>query len=107
MIAKINDVVMKVQWSHDVSGRQTVCSLTPLEGDGSKIFTITGTLGDHPQGVTGVAECSKRDQFCKDKGRKISLARAMKRLGLFREQRTAIWDVVLAETRGGHKKRGS
>jgi hypothetical protein len=39
------------------------------------------------------AECSVKDHFCKDTGRKISLARAMKDAKLPKEERTVIWEI--------------
>ena len=41
--------------------------------------------------VKGVARLSPKDEFNKNKGRKISLAKALQSLGLQRENRIAFW----------------
>lgn len=37
--------------------------------------------------------CAANDVFCKDTGRKLSLARAMKNANLAKEERTVIWEL--------------
>jgi hypothetical protein len=44
-----------------------------------------------PIGI-GFAECTVTDQFKKDKGRKLSLLRAMKNAGISKEERYLLWE---------------
>jgi hypothetical protein len=41
----------------------------------------------------GIAECSHNDQFVKNIGRKISLARALNSTDFTKAQRTVIWEL--------------
>ena len=41
---------------------------------------------------TGIAVLSKGDKFCKDKGRKLAMKRAMKDVGLAKPTRTLFWN---------------
>lgn len=41
---------------------------------------------------TGIANLSKNDKFCKDRGRKIAMKRAMRNLGLNKETRKLFWN---------------
>ena len=49
----------------------------------------------------GMALCTKHDHFCKDTGRKLSLARAMDELRLPKEERTVIWELYRNTKLGG------
>jgi hypothetical protein len=40
----------------------------------------------------GVALCSLKDNFSRDKGRKLSLLRAIQRIGVPKKERKPIWD---------------
>jgi hypothetical protein len=51
--------------------------------------------------ATGSAGCHFRDHFCKEKGRKLSLARAMKNANLPKEERTVIWELYRNMKQGG------
>lgn len=44
---------------------------------------------------TGIARCSKRDNFCKDIGRKVSLTRALKSAGFDKAERRIFWKTYL------------
>jgi len=50
---------------------------------------------------SGEAICHFTDQFCKETGRKISLARAMRNALLTKETRTLIWDEYRNTKKGG------
>jgi len=54
-------------------------------------------IEDHNKNVLfeGVSECSSKDQFCKDIGRKYALKRAIRDLD--REERVKIWKAYLNE----------
>lgn len=72
-------------WEHgrDLFGRFTRCDVFVL---------VNGKNPDN--GYTyGVAYCNPNDQFVKDKGRKMSLARAIKEFP--REVRVKIWEAYL------------
>lgn len=43
----------------------------------------------------GVGHCSDRDQFVKEKGRKVALTNALKSSGFNKNQRKCIWDAYL------------
>jgi len=50
---------------------------------------------DDPTKITraGVAVCASSDHFCKETGRKLSLARALKNANLPKEERAVIWEL--------------
>jgi len=70
---------LTVKWYHNFEEvdeqYQTVCEI--LNGE-SKYY--------------GTALCHKKDQFCKAIGRKLSLARALRKAGLSKEQRAKVWE---------------
>lgn len=43
------------------------------------------------QTAIGIARCSKKDNFCKEVGRKLALKRAISQLTLTKEERTKLW----------------
>lgn len=49
----------------------------------------------------GLASCGKNDNFCRDKGRKLSLARALKSALIPKEERTEIWECYRNMKKGG------
>lgn len=76
----LNNNLFLVKWKHehpqpDGSGC-TVCKIQL----GEKILTEAEAI------------CSSKDQFCKDIGRKISLARALPNLALHKKERKIFWD---------------
>ncbi len=52
---------------------------------------LDATTGN--QLVMAYSLCAPGDTFCKDTGRKLSLARAMKNANLAKEERTVIWEL--------------
>ena len=58
-------------------------------------------IKNYKDAVVGIdgATCAKTDHFCRDTGRKISLARAMKDAKLDKAQRTEIWEAYRNMTR--------
>ena len=81
----LKDQVYIVKWKHPVNEegqRVTECS---IKDENSGIYGL------------GTAVCSKKEQFVKDKGRKISLARAFKSQKVFKKNdRKAFWDEYFA-----------
>jgi hypothetical protein len=49
----------------------------------------------------GTASCSINDNFCREKGRKLSLLRAMKQAGMDKNQRKLIWELYRVAKPGG------
>jgi len=49
----------------------------------------------------GSAVCSRNDLFCKNTGRKISLARAMKNANMTKNTRASIWEAYRNTKKGG------
>ena len=49
----------------------------------------------------GRANCFYKDHFCKETGRKLSLARAMKSADLPKEERKVIWELYRNTKLGG------
>ncbi len=79
-----------IAWKHNSAAGLTNCII-------SKDFNAKR---DNPAVSHGRASCGEKDQFSKEKGRKISLARALK--GLFphnsvpnKKARTAVWIAYL------------
>ena len=61
---------------------------------------IKNTITDNDVSF-GFALCSEKDRFCRDTGRKLSLARAMKSAGLSKEERAELWNVYRDTKPGG------
>lgn len=70
----LNDFSVRFQYNE---GLYTTCS----------IFTRDGRFVS-----SGEAECSKKDMFSKDTGRKVSLKRALEDVPFTKEQRAAVWE---------------
>lgn len=74
-----------LDWKHNhiytnpVFSRQTQCIITGV---------------NNSEMMYGEALCSRQDQFCKERGRKLSLKRAIRHLS--KTQRTLIWRQYLA-----------
>ena len=49
-------------------------------------------LNNEPDVFMGLATCHEKDRPCKDKGRRISLQRAMTEAGLSKEERKEVWE---------------
>lgn len=92
---KVKRREFRVRFHHsNIAFRYTICNITR----GDKIV------------ASGMAECHPKDNFCKDTGRKLSLARALQMLfpnkkGKKRSKKTLslrllFWDAY-AEKRGG------
>lgn len=77
----------KIKWYYNQN--MTACVLT----------SIGGTYLDSAR-----AECGINDHFCKDTGRKISLARVMKDAKLSKEERTVIWKAYCGMKKEGRWK---
>lgn len=85
MRTEIGDQTITFDWEHsaDHFGRFTRCDVFVQEG-GKNI----------DNGYTyGVAYCNPVDNFCKERGRKLSLARAIGHMP--RSTRTKIWETYL------------
>jgi len=51
--------------------------------------------------ATGKAVCHHKDHFCREKGRKVSLARAIFNAGMPKEERRTIWELYRNMKVGG------
>jgi hypothetical protein len=76
----------KIMWRHE-SNKGTSCLIRNYKD------AIIGC---------GLTCCSISDNFCRETGRKLSLARAMKNASLGKEERTEIWEAYRTM---GNKKR--
>lgn len=56
-------------------------------------LTLDGNMG---RSKLGTAHCSPRDNFERERGRKIALARALRRSGLDKPNRTRVWEAYRA-----------
>lgn len=70
----LNDFSVRFQYNE---GLYTTCS----------IFTRDGRLVS-----SGEAQCSKKDMFSKETGRKVSLKRALESSSFTKEERAAVWE---------------
>ena len=61
------------------------------------VFLNTKTLKEH----IGITTCSKNDNFRRDTGRKLSLARARRNAGLSKEERKDLWECYRNTKPGG------
>ena len=80
-----------IRWRHAQTegprvARRTECEVTI-------VFTASRTWNLSVL-YDGVAECSARDQFSRKVGRKLSLARALKKAPLDKADRLAIWRAI-------------
>lgn len=62
----------------------------PVQKQNGEVFNI-GTTCHINDDVQGDAFCNPNDDFCKETGRKLSLARALKALGLSKDERRIFW----------------
>jgi hypothetical protein len=83
---------LKVQFSHNMVHGVTSCVCV---GDQNAILDI---------GVR--ARCSKKDQYCRETGRKVTLARLLKVLNFPKEERSLVWEAyrVSPIQKGGKPK---
>jgi len=75
--------------------RKTICT---LEKSRSRIISSkinTKIVGE------GVAICSKKDNFSKERGRKLAMLKAMKDAGIQKSERALIWEVYRNLKSGG------
>jgi hypothetical protein len=97
----------KIKWHHELH------SDNAHKMDGDKTYPINGitqcrVCRETPDGKTvwfdieGIAVCSKHDNFCYDKGRRVSLARAFKRAAIPKKDRQMIWEAY--RYMGGKKR---
>jgi hypothetical protein len=70
-----------VFWEHGIADRETKCTIN----------MYTHIRGEFNHIINGLAECSVRDQYCKETGRKVSLAKALKAVKFTRDERTEFW----------------
>ena len=69
------------EYPKDLSfGRVTFCKLFDANISNGKVI------------ASGLALCAPQDTFRKEQGRKLALARAMKELGLARNDRAKVWE---------------
>ena len=96
MKVEINQIAYEVRWYHtnnhiegkNKKGSYTECLILEQLHTGS--FAGVGT---------GIAKCSKKDNFCRAIGRKIALARALEQ-HFTRERRRTFWQAYLAFQNG-------
>lgn len=50
--------------------------------------------------ATGFASCSEHDNYSREKGRKVSMSRALMHAGFPKETRQEIWNMYFARPRG-------
>ena len=75
-----------VYWKHDPNShydgkRLTVCNINQYTSEKGKMIEVGG----------GCAQCSRSDQYCKETGRKVSLAKALKAIKFTRGERAEFW----------------
>ena len=75
--------------------RKTVCTL-----EKSHSGVITKTLKTKIVGE-GLATCSVEDNFCREKGRKLAMLRAMKNAGIKKSERKLVWEFYRNLKSGG------
>lgn len=94
---KVKDYVIK--WQYDTS----IDSSYKLGGVSRRPHRAVTMCNIDPKvGNTGFAYCSWGDNFSRDTGRKISLARALKKANVPKKDRTMIWEAYRVM---GDKKR--
>lgn len=81
------------EWIH----HRTTCSIWEISDPGKP-------LDQQELIARGEAECCALDNFKKETGRKIALARAIEQLSLPKEERTSIWSQYHQRAADGNKK---
>lgn len=93
MILVIDDTKFHITWRHlkdlDMHPGQTECIISTIDEKGDR----------HPIAEAD-AFCSVLDNYSKNKGRKISLTRALKKTNMSVEARRLVWNMY-AQMRGG------
>lgn len=95
MRVQLSHGTYQIDWEHahfnppvDLSGvlvqGSTTCIVGPLE-EGAGV-------------VSAVAYCSVRDVFEKERGRKVSMTRALREAGLSKADRAKVWDAYRRRT---------
>jgi len=85
MIVKIEDKEYIIKWEHR---EPMFANPGPFINHGRTRCRIFKGIREMAHGV---AICSKRDQYCKNTGRKISLERALKNTEVNKWERTIVW----------------
>lgn len=100
MIVELEGAVLKVCFRHLKVGPSEWAKNEPAYSHKTvcTIFDITdGQPDDKPW--KGVAKCSIKDNFCKEKGRKEAMTRALKEIGLRASEREVVWKTYFARPR--------
>jgi hypothetical protein len=110
MVLKLGDVVWHLHFHRseaESDESRALRGLSPLLWD----FVTSCTIHTGPcvlrniqpryciNGTTGIAKCSKRDQFVKRAGAKLALSKALRLTTLDKKARKALWDAYWARTR--------
>lgn len=84
-----------IKWSYFKRYRKPLAG-EPIKLSQELIYDGTDTIctieRNEVHHASGMAHCTPTDIFCKDKGRKLSLARAMKNALLSKEERIKVWN---------------
>lgn len=81
----------------------------PVRGTSCKLFAVEEHDG-HLKVTTlaqGVASCHHKDNFCRETGRKVAIAKALKNAAFTYDQRKLIWEAWLNRPRPKNPKSGA
>jgi hypothetical protein len=81
--------VLQIDWEHAHFNPPTSIDGVLVQGSTT---CIVGPVEQPEQSVGAVAFCSIRDTFEKEKGRKVSLTRVLRKAGLPKADRERIWN---------------
>jgi hypothetical protein len=77
---------LTIKWYH------TFITDTVPSASAGRFFTSCSLSKDSETHIAH-ATCAPNDHFCKETGRKLSLARVMKNANLPKEERTVVWEI--------------
>lgn len=91
MIVQVGNKRYAIKWHHERGAKGSSCTIEEMVGE-TRVFV-----------GTGVALCSVKDQFCKETGRRVSLARAIKEFK--RTERAQIWQAYWRQKTHGQENK--
>ncbi len=93
---KFKDFTLKFFYSPEGDGeRKTTCIV-----EKSHLGIFTREMKTEVVGK-GIATCSVNDNFCREKGRKLAMLRAMINAGISKENRREVWETYRNLKSGG------
>lgn len=82
MLVTIDNQIIAVKFQHNQTAENT----------GTKCFITKGKESDGEFISAGISLLHPKDTFCKEKGRRIALAKALQESGFTKSQKASFWE---------------